>query len=77
MSTQDFVRKQPKPTQHEALVFARSVMSSQGVGEDHSPYKWADGETAETAVAAFEAHAIDTSEFMALEKLKYALEAPL
>ena len=74
-SVRDFVRKKPKPTVEEALDFARSVMSNKGVGEDWSPYKFVDGMSLEKAKAAFEEHAFDMSEIMALEMADYALEA--
>lgn len=74
-STRDFIRREPRPTEEEALNFARSVMSEKGVDCDFGPYKFADGVTLKLAKAALERHAIDTSENMAFYMAEYALEA--
>jgi len=74
-STADFIRSQPKPTEEEALDFARSVMTSKGVDVDWGPYEFRDGLSITNARDALEKHCVDTSEAMALEKIEYALEA--
>lgn len=75
MNTHEYIRKEPKPSEGEALNFARSVMESKGVDVDWGVYILKDGRNIENAQKALEAHAIDLSERMALEKINYALEA--
>lgn len=65
-----FIRMTPKPTEDEALAFARSVMADQGV------YGPKDGMSCHTAIKAFEQHAVDMSERMALEMCLYAIDRP-
>lgn len=67
-TTREFIRSKPKPTEVEALEFARSVMESQGVY-----YLW-DMLSLESAREALEKNAFDASEVMALEKIIYAME---
>jgi len=68
------VRKKPKPTKEEALDFARSVMLEQGAFKNWSVYKYEDGLTVESSLSALQKHAVDMSEFMALEMCLYTLE---
>ena len=66
--TRDFIRSKPRPTPDQALTFAQSVMGEQGI------YRPNDLATCESALAALTDHAVDQSEIMAIEYLKYALE---
>ena len=72
--TRDYVRGKPKPTEEEALNFARSVMVEKGVDTATGPYEYADGVTLKMAKAALEKHAVDLSERLAFEMIDYALE---
>ncbi|HEY9081319.1 hypothetical protein [Magnetovibrio sp.] len=73
-STREFIRNKPKPTEEEALDFARSVMAEKGAFEDWGVYKYEDGLSIDNAIKALKEHAIDMSERMALEKCLYAME---
>lgn len=73
-STRDFIRARPKPTEAEALDFARSVMESKGVDVDWGPYRFRDGLSPSNAREALKRHCVDLSETMALETIEYATE---
>jgi len=69
-----FIRSKPKPSDIEALDFAKSVMIEKGLDDQFGPYKPNDLLSLSTARTALEANAIDQFEYMALEMINYALE---
>jgi len=69
----DFIRSKPKPSDIEALDFAKSVMIEKGLDDQFGPYKPNDLLSLSTARTALEANAIDLSECMALEMINYTL----
>jgi hypothetical protein len=70
----EYVRSQPRPSQEDALNFARSVLREKGAFEEYGPYCHDDGVTIENARKALEKHAFDVSEWMAFEMIEFALE---
>jgi uncharacterized protein Yka (UPF0111/DUF47 family) len=69
-----YIRKGPKPTVENALGYARSVMVARGAFKDWGDYKYEDGLTIESAIAALKQHADSQQETMALEMCLYAME---